>query len=61
MDIIPAIDLSEGQCVRLKRGDIEQKTVYSDNPAEFAKKWQGLGATVLHVVDLDGAMSGRSQ
>ncbi len=61
MDIIPAIDLSEGQCVRLKRGDIEQKTVYSDNPAEFAKKWQDLGATILHVVDLDGAMSGQSQ
>ncbi|MFO7946860.1 MAG: 1-(5-phosphoribosyl)-5-[(5-phosphoribosylamino)methylideneamino]imidazole-4-carboxamide isomerase [Armatimonadota bacterium] len=61
MDIIPAIDLSDGQCVRLKRGDIEKKTVYSDNPAEFAKRWQELGATILHVVDLDGAMSGQSQ
>lgn len=61
MDIIPAIDLSEGQCVRLRRGDIEQKTVYSDNPGEFAQKWEDQGASVLHIVDLDGALTGESQ
>ncbi len=61
MDIIPAIDLSEGQCVRLRRGDMAQKTVYSDNPDEFARRWQREGASVLHIVDLDGAMAGGSR
>ncbi len=61
MDIIPAIDLSEGQCVRLRRGDMALKTVYSDNPAEFARRWEHEGATILHVVDLDGAMAGSSR
>ena len=61
MDIIPAIDLSEGRCVRLRRGDMAQKTVYSDNPAEFARRWQQEGASILHVVDLDGAVAGGSR
>lgn len=61
MDIIPAIDLSLGQCVRLRRGDMAQKTVYSDNSAEVARRWQGEGATILHVVDLDGAVAGGSR
>jgi len=61
MDIIPAIDLSEGQCVRLRRGDMAQKTVYSDNPAEVARRWQQEGASILHIVDLDGAMAGGSR
>jgi phosphoribosylformimino-5-aminoimidazole carboxamide ribotide isomerase len=61
MQIIPAIDLSEGKCVRLRRGDMAQKTVYSDNPAEFALRWQQEGAQILHLVDLDGAISGSSQ
>jgi phosphoribosylformimino-5-aminoimidazole carboxamide ribotide isomerase len=61
MQIIPAIDLSEGKCVRLRRGDMAQKTVYSDNPVEFALRWQNEGAQLLHLVDLDGAMAGSSQ
>jgi len=61
MDIIPAIDLSEGRCVRLRRGDMAQKTVYSDKPAEVARRWQQEGASILHVVDLDGAMAGGSR
>jgi len=61
MDVIPAIDLSEGKCVRLRRGDMAQKTIYSDNPVEFALRWQEEGAPILHVVDLDGAMKGVSQ
>ena len=59
MMVIPAIDLSEGQVVRLERGDMSRRTVYSDNPAEMARRWQGEGAERLHVVDLDGAMQGR--
>lgn len=60
MQIIPAIDLSEGKCVRLRRGDMAQKTVYSDNPVAFALRWQQEGAQILHLVDLDGAMTGSS-
>ncbi len=59
MLIIPAIDLSEGRCVRLVRGDMAQKTVYSDDPAEVARKWTAEGAELIHVVDLDGAVSGK--
>lgn len=61
MDIIPAIDLSEGRCVRLRRGDMARKTIYSDNPAEFARRWEDEGAHILHVVDLDGAVAGGSR
>ena len=57
--VIPAIDLSEGQVVRLERGDMSRRTVYSDNPVEMALRWQGEGAQRLHVVDLDGAIQGR--
>jgi len=59
LQLIPAIDLHEGQCVRLYQGDIAKKTVYSKNPAEMAKKWEGCGAEVMHVVDLDGAFEGK--
>jgi phosphoribosylformimino-5-aminoimidazole carboxamide ribotide isomerase len=58
MFIIPAIDLKDGQCVRLLQGRKDAVTVYSANPAETAKKWQSMGAKVLHVVDLDGAFTG---
>ena len=61
MDIIPAIDLSEGKVVRLKRGAINDKTVYADDPTEFARRWTDEGATSLHVVDLDGAFAGTSR
>jgi len=59
MLIIPAIDLSEGQVVRLARGDMKQKTVYSDDPVAIARRWADEGAQLLHVVDLDGAISGK--
>lgn len=59
MHVIPAIDLYEGRCVRLLRGDERKKTVYSDNPAEMAVRWEAEGAMRLHVVDLNGAFQGR--
>jgi phosphoribosylformimino-5-aminoimidazole carboxamide ribotide isomerase len=58
MIIIPAIDLKNGKCVRLSQGEMHRETVYSDNPVETALKWQQLGAERLHIVDLDGAISG---
>ncbi|MFC2052190.1 1-(5-phosphoribosyl)-5-[(5-phosphoribosylamino)methylideneamino]imidazole-4-carboxamide isomerase [Chloroflexota bacterium] len=58
MEIIPAIDLRGGNCVRLYQGDYDKETVFSDEPVEVALKWQSLGAPRLHVVDLDGAASG---
>jgi phosphoribosylformimino-5-aminoimidazole carboxamide ribotide isomerase len=57
MLIIPAIDLKEGKCVRLKQGEMSTATIYSDDPASTAKLWQGQGAQLLHVVDLDGAFA----
>ena len=59
MIVIPAIDLSEGQVVRLERGDMARRTVYSDDPAAMARQWESQGAGRMHVVDLDGAMEGR--
>ncbi len=59
MIVIPAIDLSEGQVVRLERGEMSRRTVYSDEPAAMALRWQSEGAERLHVVDLDGAIEGR--
>ncbi|MBI5847774.1 MAG: 1-(5-phosphoribosyl)-5-[(5-phosphoribosylamino)methylideneamino]imidazole-4-carboxamide isomerase [Nitrospirae bacterium] len=58
MLIIPAIDLKDGVCVRLQQGRKEAVTVYSDDAAGTAKKWEAMGAKVLHVVDLDGAFTG---
>ena len=56
MKIIPAIDLMNGKVVRLYKGDPKQKTVYSDNPIEVAKKWEANGADMLHLVDLDATL-----
>jgi len=56
MKIIPAIDLMSGQVVRLYKGDPKQKTIYSDNPIEIAKKWEKNGADMLHIVDLDATL-----
>ena len=56
MKIIPAIDLMNGQVVRLYKGNPKQKTVYSDNPIEIAKKWEANGADMLHIVDLDATL-----
>ena len=55
IELIPAIDIIGGQCVRLTKGDYDQKKVYDDNPAEVAKHFEKLGFKRLHVVDLDGA------
>ncbi len=56
MKIIPAIDLMDGQVVRLYKGDPKQKTVYSNDPMSIAKKWQKAGADMLHIVDLDATI-----
>ena len=58
MLLIPAIDLKDGQCVRLRQGVMESATVYSSDPAQMARHWAELGARRLHVVDLDGAFAG---
>ena len=57
IELIPAIDIIDGQCVRLTKGDYDQKTVYRDSPAEVAQEFEQLGFRRLHVVDLDGAKS----
>jgi phosphoribosylformimino-5-aminoimidazole carboxamide ribotide isomerase len=57
--IIPAIDLKDGRCVRLKQGDMSSATVFSDDPVAMAKHWAAQGARRLHVVDLNGAIAGR--
>lgn len=59
MDVIPAIDLRGGRCVRLKQGDFAQETVFGDDPVAMALHWEREGARRLHVVDLDGAKSGQ--
>lgn len=59
MEIIPAIDLKDGRCVRLVQGDYEQETVYSQEPVQMARYWQNQGARRLHLVDLDGAKDGK--
>jgi phosphoribosylformimino-5-aminoimidazole carboxamide ribotide isomerase len=56
MKVLPAIDLMNGQVVRLYKGDPKQKTIYSDNPVEIAKKWEANGADMLHLVDLDATL-----
>jgi len=58
MIVIPAVDLADGQCVRLLRGEMDARTVYSDDPAATARRWVDAGASILHVVDLDGAVQG---
>ena len=57
IELIPAIDIINGQCVRLTKGDYEQKKIYNNNPAEVAREFERLGFKRLHVVDLDGAKS----
>ena len=58
MILLPAIDLMSGEVVRLKQGKADQKTVYSNDPAAFARRWQEEGGDYLHIVDLDAAFSG---
>ncbi len=59
MMVIPAIDLKDGRCVRLRQGDMAQETTYSDDPAAIARQWEAFGAERLHVVDLNGAVNGK--
>jgi phosphoribosylformimino-5-aminoimidazole carboxamide ribotide isomerase len=61
MEIIPAIDIIDGKCVRLTQGDYAQKTIYNENPLEVAKEFEGAGLKRLHLVDLDGAKAGTVQ
>jgi phosphoribosylformimino-5-aminoimidazole carboxamide ribotide isomerase len=61
MDIFPAIDLLGGHCVRLYQGDYQQSQVFNEDPVAVARQWQEQGATHLHLVDLDGAKSGRPE
>ena len=56
MKVIPAIDLMNGQVVRLYKGDPNQKTIYSDDPIGIAKKWESAGADLIHLVDLDATL-----
>ncbi|GAB6136830.1 1-(5-phosphoribosyl)-5-[(5-phosphoribosylamino)methylideneamino]imidazole-4-carboxamide isomerase [Halanaerobaculum tunisiense] len=58
MEVIPAIDIKDGECVRLYKGDFEQQTTYG-NPVEMATLWANKGASRLHIVDLDGALDGK--
>ena len=60
MEVIPAIDLLDGKCVRLYQGDYDRASIFNDNPVEVARQWALEGATKLHVVDLDGAKAGKS-
>ena len=61
MLLIPAIDIKDGKCVRLRQGDMEDSTVYGDDPAAMADRWIEAGARRLHIVDLDGASSGKPE
>jgi phosphoribosylformimino-5-aminoimidazole carboxamide ribotide isomerase len=58
LTVIPAIDLKNGQCVRLAQGDFRRVTVYSNNPVDIAETWQAHGAMRIHIVDLDGSLAG---
>jgi phosphoribosylformimino-5-aminoimidazole carboxamide ribotide isomerase len=59
MLLIPAIDLKDGKCVRLRQGDLDDATIFSDDPVEVAVRWATLGAQRLHLVDLNGAVAGK--
>ncbi len=61
MQLIPAIDLKDGHCVRLKQGDMDQATTFGEAPAAMARKWVDEGARRLHLVDLNGAFAGKPQ
>ncbi len=61
MLVIPAIDLKEGKCVRLRQGKMDDASIFSDQPLEIAEKWRSQGARRLHIVDLDGAFAGKPQ
>jgi phosphoribosylformimino-5-aminoimidazole carboxamide ribotide isomerase len=56
MMIIPAVDIKDGRCVRLLQGEMDKETVFSDNPAAMAQRWEAMGAELIHLVDLNGAV-----
>ena len=58
MLVIPAIDVKDGRCVRLRQGDLAAETVYSDDVSSMARRWEAAGASLIHVVDLNGAVAG---
>ena len=60
MRLYPAIDIKNGQCVRLRQGQFQDVEVYSHNPAHIARLWEEQGASFIHIVDLDGALAGHS-
>jgi phosphoribosylformimino-5-aminoimidazole carboxamide ribotide isomerase len=60
MILFPAIDIKNGQCVRLRQGSFQDVLVYSDIPLKIAKQWEAAGASFIHIVDLDGALVGHS-
>ena len=59
MLIIPAIDIKGGRCVRLEQGNFEKEIIYGDDPIKIAEKWEKQGAKLVHIVDLDGAKTGK--
>src|SRR5439155_13626758 len=59
MEVIPAVDIRGGRCVRLAQGDYARETVFEDDPVAAARRWADLGADRIHVVDLDGARDGK--
>jgi phosphoribosylformimino-5-aminoimidazole carboxamide ribotide isomerase len=59
MLLIPAIDIKDGKCVRLRQGDMDDATIFSEDPVEVAQRWADLGARRLHLVDLNGAVAGK--
>ena len=61
MLLIPAIDLKDGRCVRLRQGDLQDETVFSENPEKVARHWLEMGAERIHLVDLNGAVAGKPQ
>ena len=61
MRVIPAIDLKDGRCVRLRQGDMAAETVYFEDVPEVARRWQQQGADLIHVVDLNGAVDGDAE
>jgi len=61
VQIIPAIDLKGGNCVRLEQGEMDRETLFSARPAEVARHWESMGSKMLHIVDLEGAVTGKPQ
>ena len=61
MLLIPAIDLKDGRCVRLRQGDLREETVFSEEPEKVARHWLEMGAERIHLVDLNGAVAGKPQ